>query len=72
MLNRRVFGRLAGATALSTLAAPAIVSRTLAQGSAPTVPRGNYLIKNGQYATWLKAYGLSNEAVDTSLVNPPR
>jgi cytosine/adenosine deaminase-related metal-dependent hydrolase len=47
MLNRRVFGRLAGATALSTLAAPAIISRTLAQGAAPTVPRGNYLIKNG-------------------------
>ncbi len=31
----------------------------------------NYLIKNGQYAAWLKAYNLSNEAVPTSEVNPP-
>ncbi|HEY0258450.1 MAG TPA: ABC transporter substrate-binding protein [Lacisediminihabitans sp.] len=30
----------------------------------------NYLIDNGQYATWLKAYNLSNEAVTTSEVNP--
>ena len=31
----------------------------------------NYLIKNGQYAKWLAAYNLSNEAVPSSLVNPP-
>jgi polar amino acid transport system substrate-binding protein len=31
----------------------------------------NYLIKNGQYATWLGAYNLANEAVPTSEVNPP-
>jgi len=31
----------------------------------------NYLIKNGQYKTWLAAYGLENEAVQTSEVNPP-
>ena len=31
----------------------------------------NYLIANGQYAAWLKAYNLSNEAVATSKVNPP-
>lgn len=31
----------------------------------------NYLIKNGQYAKWLAAYNLSNEAVPISLVNPP-
>ena len=30
----------------------------------------NYLIKNGQYDAWLKAYNLSNEAVKTSEVNP--
>lgn len=30
----------------------------------------NYLIQNGQYAAWLKAYNLSNEAVKTSEVNP--
>lgn len=31
----------------------------------------NYLIKHGQYAAWLKAYGLSNEAVASSQINPP-
>ncbi|MFI5908593.1 ABC transporter substrate-binding protein [Dactylosporangium sp. NPDC051541] len=31
----------------------------------------NYLIKNGQYQAWLAAYGLENEAVDTSQINPP-
>jgi len=28
-------------------------------------------IRNGQYAQWLKAYNLTNEAVETSEVNPP-
>jgi polar amino acid transport system substrate-binding protein len=31
----------------------------------------NYLIKNGQYAQWLAAWNLSNEAVSSSQVNPP-
>jgi polar amino acid transport system substrate-binding protein len=31
----------------------------------------NYLIAHGQYAHWLAAYGLPNEAVAGSLVNPP-
>lgn len=31
----------------------------------------NYLIANGQYAKWLKAWNLSNEAVPTSQINPP-
>ncbi|WP_042366353.1 ABC transporter substrate-binding protein [Streptacidiphilus neutrinimicus] len=31
----------------------------------------NYLIKNGQYAKWLAAWNLSNEAVPTSEINPP-
>ena len=31
----------------------------------------NHLIKNGDYAKWLAAWNLSNEAVPTSLVNPP-
>lgn len=31
----------------------------------------NYLIDNGQYAKWLKAYNLSNEAVTKSEINPP-
>ena len=39
--------------------------------AAPLAAAINYLIKNGQYAGWLKAYNLSNEAVPSSLVNPP-
>jgi len=31
----------------------------------------NYLIKNGQYAQWLAAWNLSNEALPTSQINPP-
>ncbi|MBN9620128.1 MAG: transporter substrate-binding domain-containing protein [Actinobacteria bacterium] len=31
----------------------------------------NYLIRNGDYARWLAAWNLSNEAVATSQVNPP-
>jgi polar amino acid transport system substrate-binding protein len=31
----------------------------------------NYLIGNGQYAQWLKAYNLSNEAVAKAQINPP-
>ncbi|OLR92971.1 transporter substrate-binding domain-containing protein [Actinokineospora bangkokensis] len=31
----------------------------------------NYLIQNGQYAQWLAAYNLADEAVPTSEVNPP-
>ncbi|BCB83227.1 transporter substrate-binding domain-containing protein [Phytohabitans suffuscus] len=31
----------------------------------------NHLIQNGQYATWLDAWGLANEKVATSEVNPP-
>ncbi|WGL52710.1 transporter substrate-binding domain-containing protein [Nocardioides sp. BP30] len=30
----------------------------------------DYLIKNGQYAAWLAAYNLSNEAVTSAQVNP--
>ena len=37
----------------------------------PVADAINYLIKGGQYATWLKAYGLDEESVDTSQVNPP-
>lgn len=36
----------------------------------PTAAAINYLIENGQYATWLATWNLSNEAVDTSEVNP--
>jgi polar amino acid transport system substrate-binding protein len=31
----------------------------------------NHLIKNGQYAKWLAAWNLSNEAVAKSEINPP-
>lgn len=31
----------------------------------------NHLIEDGTYATWLKVWNLSNEAVKTSQINPP-
>ena len=31
----------------------------------------NYLIDNGQYSTWLETWGLQDEAIEKSLVNPP-
>jgi polar amino acid transport system substrate-binding protein len=37
----------------------------------PTADAINYLIKSGDYAKWLAAWNLSNEAVATSAVNPP-
>ena len=58
MLDRRTFGKLLGATALSGLAAPAVISRSLAQGAAPAVLRGNYLIKNGAVITVDPALGV--------------
>jgi 5-methylthioadenosine/S-adenosylhomocysteine deaminase len=51
MLDRRRFGGLFGATALSALAAPPLITKSFAQGAAPAVPRGNYLIKNGAVIT---------------------
>lgn len=37
----------------------------------PVAEAINYLIRHGQYAKWLDAWNLSNEAVKTSQVNPP-
>ncbi|WP_440711526.1 transporter substrate-binding domain-containing protein [Herbiconiux sp. YIM B11900] len=37
----------------------------------PVAAAINYLIENGQYEQWLNAWGLQDEAVETSLVNPP-
>ena len=37
----------------------------------PTADAINYLIGNGDYAKWLAAWNLSDEAVPSSLVNPP-
>ena len=58
MLDRRTFGKLLGATSLSGLAAPALISRTFAQGVSPTVARGNYLIKSGAVITVDPALGV--------------
>ena len=57
MLDRRRFGALLGATALSGLAAPPLITRSFAQGAAPAVARGNYLIKNGAVITVDPALG---------------
>ncbi|MEU9445446.1 ABC transporter substrate-binding protein [Streptomyces sp. NPDC048304] len=58
----------AGASLQGLIAATAKKDSGLAKPLADAI---NYLIKNGQYATWLKAYNLSNEAVAKSQVNPP-
>jgi cytosine/adenosine deaminase-related metal-dependent hydrolase len=58
MLSRRTFAKLAGATALSGLAAPALISPSFGQGAAPAMVRGNYLIKNGAVITVDRALGV--------------
>ncbi|MFJ5846623.1 ABC transporter substrate-binding protein [Streptomyces sp. NPDC092903] len=58
----------AGATLQGLIAATAKKGSGLAKPLADAI---NHLIKNGQYAKWLAAWNLSNEAVPTSLIDPP-
>jgi polar amino acid transport system substrate-binding protein len=58
----------AGATLQGLIAATTKKGDGLAKPVADAI---NYLIKNGQYAQWLAAYNLSNEAVTSSQINPP-
>ncbi|MFE8945885.1 ABC transporter substrate-binding protein [Streptomyces sp. NPDC007856] len=58
----------AGETLQGLIAATAKKDSGLAKPLADAI---NYLIRNGQYAEWLKAYNLSNEVVAKSEVNPP-
>ncbi|MFG2953910.1 ABC transporter substrate-binding protein [Streptomyces sp. NPDC048291] len=58
----------AGGSLQGLIAASAKKDSGLAKPLADAI---NYLIANGQYAEWLKAYNLSNEAVAKSEVNPP-
>ena len=58
----------AGASLQGLIAATAKKDSGLAKPLADAI---NYLIKHGQYAEWLKAYNLSDEAVAKSEVNPP-
>ncbi|MFI7498606.1 transporter substrate-binding domain-containing protein [Streptomyces sp. NPDC049687] len=58
----------AGETLQGLIAATAKKDSGLAEPLAEAI---NYLIENGQYAKWLAAYNLSNEAVAKSEVNPP-
>ncbi|QKZ19102.1 ABC transporter substrate-binding protein [Streptomyces chartreusis] len=58
----------AGATLQGLIAATAKKDSGLAKPVADAI---NYLIENGQYAKWLAAWNLSNEAVTKSDVNPP-
>ncbi|MGW7413663.1 ABC transporter substrate-binding protein [Streptomyces sp. NPDC054863] len=51
-----------------------LIAATAKKGSGlaePVAAAINYLIENGQYAKWLAAWNLSNEAVPASRVNPP-
>ncbi|MER6031225.1 ABC transporter substrate-binding protein [Streptomyces sp. NPDC001851] len=58
----------AGASLQGLIAAATKKDSGLAKPIADAI---DYLIENGQYAKWLKAYNLSNEAVAKSEVNPP-
>ncbi|MFI2204173.1 transporter substrate-binding domain-containing protein [Streptomyces sp. NPDC020192] len=58
----------AGASLQGLIAATAKKNSGLAKPLADAI---NYLIQNGQYAKWLAAYNLSNEAVAKSEINPP-
>lgn len=58
----------AGATLQGLICATTKKGDGLAQPIADAI---NYLIKNGQYAKWLAAWNLTNEAVPTAQVNPP-
>ncbi|MER7837061.1 ABC transporter substrate-binding protein [Streptomyces sp. NPDC096040] len=58
----------AGGSLQGLIAATAKKDSGLAKPLADAI---NHLIENGQYAKWLAAYNLSNEAVTRSEVNPP-
>ncbi|MEU6345940.1 transporter substrate-binding domain-containing protein [Streptomyces sp. NPDC046977] len=58
----------AGANLQGLIAATAKKDSGLAKPIAAAI---NHLIENGQYAKWLAAWNLSNEAVATSEVDPP-
>ncbi|MET7686717.1 transporter substrate-binding domain-containing protein [Streptomyces sp. NPDC005483] len=58
----------AGETLQGLIAATAKKDSGLAKPLADAI---NYLIDNGQYAKWLAAWNLSNDAVSKSEVNPP-
>jgi polar amino acid transport system substrate-binding protein len=58
----------AGATLQGLIAATTKKGNGLVKPLADAI---NYLIQHGQYAKWLAAYNLANEAVPTSEVNPP-
>ncbi|MBD0736018.1 transporter substrate-binding domain-containing protein [Streptomyces sp. CBMA29] len=58
----------AGASLQGLICATAKKDSGLAKPLADAI---NHLIKNGQYAQWLAAWNLANEAVPASLVNPP-
>ncbi|OAH12299.1 ABC transporter substrate-binding protein [Streptomyces jeddahensis] len=58
----------AGATLQGLIAATTKKDSGIAK---PVTDAINHLIKNGQYAKWLAAWNLSNEAVEKAEVNPP-
>ncbi|WP_055491278.1 ABC transporter substrate-binding protein [Streptomyces sp. TP-A0356] len=58
----------AGASLQGLIAATAKKDSGLAKPLADAI---DHLIKNGQYAKWLSAWNLSNEAVAESEINPP-
>lgn len=66
--------RNAGAFSGAGQSLQGLIAATSKRGSGlakPVADAVDYLIANGQYAKWLNAYHLSNEAVTASQVNPP-
>ncbi|WP_263164625.1 ABC transporter substrate-binding protein [Streptomyces sp. SCSIO ZS0520] len=66
--------RNAGTFSGAGIALQGLIAATAKKGSGlaePIAAAINHLIRNGQYAKWLSAWDLSNEAVKTSRVNPP-
>ncbi|MHC3467594.1 transporter substrate-binding domain-containing protein [Streptomyces sp. 7R007] len=66
----RIAGQYSGAGA----SLQGLIAATAKKGSGLAKPLAdaiNHLIRNGQYAQWLKAWNLSHDAVATSEVNPP-
>jgi 5-methylthioadenosine/S-adenosylhomocysteine deaminase len=50
-MKRRDFTKLARTVTFAAFGAPALISRTAAQGAAPNAQRGTYLINNGAVIT---------------------
>lgn len=66
--------RIAGTFSGAGASLQGLIAATTKKGNGLVKPLADaidYLIKHGQYAKWLKAWNLSDEAVPSSQINPP-